>query len=423
MQRPKLNALAEFVESKNMLNPLSLKKDFSILERKIHGKALVYLDNASTTQKPQVVIDALTEYYRSMNANIHRGVHTLSEEATEAFEATRSAVTSFINAAESAEIIFTRNATEAMNIVAYSYGDAHVNEGDAVVVSALEHHSNLVPWQQLCMRKGADLRVIPMNDDGTLNLDGLEKIIDEKVKIVAVTQMSNVLGTIVPLEKIIEATHKVGAAVMVDAAQGLPHLGADAQKLDCDFLAFSSHKMLGPTGVGVLYGKRKLLEKMEPVTFGGDMVKEVQQTSANWNDLPWKFEAGTPNIADVIAFKKAVEYLGALNFKDILEHDQKLLKYARQKLADLPGIQLYGPESSADAGGILSFNIPGVHPHDVGSIVNEEGVAIRTGHHCAQTLMQRLGVNATARMSFYIYNTEEDIDRAYEGLKKVYKIF
>lgn len=403
-----------------MLNPLLIQKDFPILQRKINGKTLVYLDNASTTQKPNIVIDALTDYYRSINANIHRGVHTLSGEATEAYEATRTAVANFVNARDTAEIIFTRNATEALNIVAYSYGEQHVKKDDVVVVSTLEHHSNLVPWQQLCQRKDAILRVIPMNDDGTLNLDDLEKIVDEKVKIVAATQMSNVLGTIVPLEKIITAAHKVGAITVIDAAQGAGHLGIDVQKLDCDFLAFSSHKILGPTGVGIFYGKLKLLEKMPPLMFGGDMVKEVEQTNANWNDLPWKFEAGTPNIADVVAFKKALEYVQSFGFENILEHDRKLLKYARKKLKDLPNIQLYGPENG---GGILSFNVPGVHPHDVGSIVNEEGVAVRTGHHCAQPLLQRLGVNATVRMSFYIYNSEEDIDRAYEALKKVYKIF
>lgn len=405
-----------------MLNPHLLQKDFPILQRKVNGRKLVYLDNASTTQKPKVVLDAIINYYQHMNANIHRGVHTLSEEATEAYEATRKMVADFVGTKDEAEIIFTRNATEALNLVAYSYGEQHVSPGDAVVVSELEHHSNLVPWQQLCRRKGAELRVIPMTDEGILNLEDLEKIIDEKVKIVAVTQMSNVLGTIVPLKKIIDAAHKVGAVAVVDAAQGAGHLGVNVEKLNCDFLGFSSHKIFGPTGVGILYGKRNLLEKMSPVIFGGDMVKEVQQKDATWNDLPWKFEAGTPNIADVIAFKAALEYMQQFDFTDILEHERKLLRYARQKLSELSGIQLLGP-SVENACSILSFNIPGVHPHDVGSIVNEEGVAVRTGHHCAQPLMQRLGLIATVRMSFSLYNGEEDIDTAFEALQKVYKIF
>lgn len=414
-----------------MVDFLALKKDFPLLARPMNGKPLVYLDSASTTQKPQVVIDALVNYYTSMNANIHRGVYTLSEQATEAYESTRKAVADFIHAREAEELIFTRNATEAFNLVAYSYGEAKVQQGDVVVVSALEHHSNLVPWQELCKRKQAELRVIPLRAgseadggvaSGTLDLQNLEKIIDEKVKVVAVTQMSNVLGTIVPLEPIIKAAHAVGAVVIIDGAQGAGHLGIDVQKTDVDFYAFSAHKMLGPTGVGILYGKRALLEAMPPFLFGGDMVKEVQPYQANWNDVPWKFEAGTPNIADVIASAKALEYLQGVGLENIFKHDQELLQYARQKLSSLPGIQMYGSEVPA-ASGILSFNIPGVHPHDVGSILNEEGVAIRTGHHCCQPLMRQLAVNATARMSFYFYNDKADIDMAFEALKKVYSIF
>ncbi len=295
-------------------------------------------------------------------------------------------------------------------------------------MTALEHHSNLVPWQELCRRKNAELKIISMSSDGTLDLTALNTIIDQKTKLVAVTRMSNVLGTISPLEKIITQAHVIGdhgrgAKVLVDGAQGVAHMGIDVQKLDADFVAFSAHKMLGPTGVGVLYGKRDLLEAMPPFMFGGDMVLEVSQVKASWNQLPWKFEAGTPNIADVIAFKAALEYIEKIDFADILEHDQKLLKHARQQLSQLPNIKLFGPEDSGLAGGVLSFAIPGVHPHDIGSILNEDGVAIRAGHHCAQPLMNRLGVNATARMSFYIYNDESDIDAAVEALKKVYKIF
>lgn len=404
-------------------NAQNLKQDFPIFQRKINGKPLAYLDNASTTQKPEMVLEALGKYYRSMNANIHRGIHTLSEEATEAYEETRKKVATFINAREAAEIVFTRNATEAMNLVAYSWGEQNISSDDTIVVSALEHHSNLVPWQELCRRKNAELKIISINEDSTLCLDDLNTIIDQRTRLVATTQMSNALGTITPLPHIIKRAHEVGAKILVDGAQGVPHMGIDVQALDVDFMAFSGHKMLGPTGVGVLYGKRELLEATPPFLFGGDMVLEVDQFKANWNQVPWKFEAGTPNIADVIAFKAAIEYIEKIGFEEILEHDQELLTYARKKLSQLPNIRLFGPSDTQQAGGILSFSIPGVHPHDIGSILNEEGVAIRAGHHCTQPLMKRLGVSATARMSFYIYNTKEDIDAAFEALKKVYKIF
>lgn len=411
-----------------MLDPKTLKKDFPIFGRKINGKPLIYLDNASTTQKPECVLAALERYYREMNANIHRGIHTLSEEATEAYEATRQKVADFIHAKECAEIIFTRNATEAINLVAYTWGEQNISSGDNIVVTALEHHSNLVPWQELCRRKNAELKIVSMHSDGTLDLNMLNTIIDQNTKLVAVTQMSNVLGTISPLEKIItqahtNGNHGRGAKVLIDGAQGVAHMGINVQELDADFVAFSAHKMLGPTGVGVLYGKRQLLEAMPPFMFGGDMVLEVSQEKASWNQLPWKFEAGTPNIADVIAFKAALEYVEKIGFEEILEHDQKLLKYAREQLSTLPNIKLFGSEDPDLAGGVLSFSIPGIHPHDIGSILNEDGVAIRAGHHCAQPLMNHLGVNAAARMSFYIYNNESDIDAAVEALKKVYKIF
>lgn len=408
-----------------MLNPQQLKKEFPIFERKVNGKRLVYLDNASTTQKPRMVLDALTEYYSMMNANVHRGVHTLSEEASEAYEGVRVKVAHLIGAAEPAEIVFTRNATEALNLIAYTWCEQNLSSGDEIVVSALEHHSNLVPWQEVCRLKNATLKVLPLdgdetNGDGNIDLSKLGEIITPRCKLVAITQISNVLGTIVPLERIIAAAHKAGAVVVVDGAQGVPHADTDVQKLDCDFLAFSGHKMFGPTGVGVLYGKRKLLEAMPPFLFGGDMVKEVGQTEANWNDIPWKFEAGTPNIADVIAFGKAVDFMKSLDFRDIREHDERMVKYARQQLTLFQGLRLYGPESSA---GIVSFNVPGVHPHDVASILNENGVAVRAGHHCAKPLMNRLQVPATTRMSFSVYNDETDIDAACDALKNVYKIF
>ena len=388
-----------------MLTPQLLKKEFPIFERKINGHPLAYLDNASTTQKPRQVLDALVNYYSTMNANIHRGVHTLSEEATDAYEGTRSKVAKFIGAKEAAEIVFTRNATEALNIFAYTWAEQNISSGDEVVVSPLEHHSNLVPWQELCRRKKAVLRVLPLTGNwnpedgevtggGNIDTERLGECITEKCKLVAVTQMSNVLGTVLPLEIIIEAAHKVGAVVVVDGAQGVPHLGADVQKLDCDFLAFSSHKMFGPTGVGVLYGKRELLEKMPPFLFGGDMVKEVGPYQANWNEVPWKFEAGTPNIADVIAFGAAIDFVERFGFKAIQQHEERLVTYARQKLSGFPGMKIYGP---AESGGIVSFNVPGVHPHDVASILNEAGVAVRAGPHCAPPLMQRLKVPAPTR--------------------------
>lgn len=415
-----------------MLDVLAIKKEFPIFERKVNGKPLVYLDSASTTQKPRVVLDALIEYYSTMNANIHRGVHTLSEEATAAYEGVRERVARFVGAREAAEIIFTRNATEALNLIAYTWGEKNILAGDEIAVSALEHHSNLVPWQELCRRKSAVLRVIPLTGDsgandnrtalgaGNLDVSRLDEFITPKCKLVAVTQMSNVLGTVTPVEKIIAAAHKVGAVAVVDGAQGVPHLGADVVKIDCDFLAFSAHKMFGPTGVGVLYGKRALLENMPPFLFGGEMVKEVGPFKAEWNDLPWKFEAGTPNIADVIAFGKALDFMESLDFAEVRAHDQELVTYARQKLSDFDGVTVYGP---AVSGGIVSFNVAGVHPHDVASILNEAGLALRAGHHCAQPLMQRLKVPATTRMSFSVYNTKADIDALCEALKNVYKIF
>lgn len=406
-----------------MIDPHMFKADFPLLHRTMNGKPLVYLDNASTTQKPQTVLDAIADYYTHINANIHRGVYELSELATKAYEETRQIVADFIHASEAAEIIFTRNATEAFNLLAYTWGEKNIKDGDVIVGTLLEHHSNFVPWQELCRRKGATLKLIPLRGDGTLNTDTLKEYITEKTRLVTISHISNALGTIAPVEKILAAARAVGATTVIDAAQSAAHMPIDVQKLDCDFLAFSAHKMLGPTGVGVLYGRHRLLETMPPFLFGGDMVKEVTSNGASWNDVPWKFEAGTQNIGDVIAFQKALQYLEKIGLANILAHDQKLLAYARKKLDSLPKIQLYGTTDLLQSAGVLSFNIPGVHPHDVGSILNGEGVAIRTGHHCAQPLMQYLGVNATARMSFYFYNSEDDIDRAYDALTKVYQIF
>lgn len=403
-----------------MLDPKSLKKDFPILSRKINGKSLVYLDNASTTQKPRQVIEALKNYYENTNANIHRGIHTLSQEATEAYEKTRLTTAKFVNAKSEKEIIFTRSTTESINLVAYTWGEVNINQDDEIIVSALEHHSNLVPWQELCRRKNAILKIIPLKHDLTTDISAYEKLLTKNTKLVAITGMSNVLGTIPPVKEMTKSAHKFGAKVLVDGAQSVAHLPTDVQDLDCDFLAFSSHKMLGPTGVGILYGKENLLENMPPFNFGGDMVKVVTQEKAQWNDLPWKFEAGTPNIADVVAFEKALQFLSEVGMQSLANHDEKLLKYAIERFSKYKEVHLF---TSKNTGGILSFTIEGVHPHDIAQIFDEEGVAIRSGHHCNMPLMELLHVSATARMSFYLYNSEEDIDSAEKALQKVLKIF
>lgn len=406
-----------------MFDPKKLKKDFPIFSRKINGKPLVYLDNASTSQKPKSVINALTNYYETFNSNTHRGIHTMSEEATTAYEDTREHVMKFINANLPKEIIFTRNTTEAINLVAYSWGEENIKSGDEIIVSAIEHHSNLVPWQELCRRKNATLKIIPIKKDLTLDLVAYEKLLSKKTKLVSISAMSNVLGYMPDLNKIIKSAHKVGAIVLVDGAQSVAHMKTDVKKLDCDFLAFSSHKMLGPTGVGVLYGKFEILSNMNPFMFGGDMVKSVEQHKAYWNDLPWKFEAGTPNIADVIAFDAALTYLDKIGLDNIHKYDQKLLKYAVGKFSkyEKDGVSLILPKS--DTSSILSFSIKGIHPHDIAQIFNDEGVAIRSGYHCSQPLIEHLNLSSTARMSFYFYNTEADIDRAEIALKKTLKLF
>ncbi len=414
-----------------MFDPKKVKKDFPILSRKINGKPLVYLDNASTSQKPKSVINTISNYYENFNSNTHRGIHTMSEEATIAYENTREHVMKFINANLPKEIIFTRNTTEAINLVAYSWGEENIKSGDEIIVSAIEHHSNLVPWQELCRRKNATLKIIPIKKDLTLDLPAYEKMLSKKTKLVSITAMSNVLGYMPDLSKIIKAAHKVGALVLVDAAQSVAHLPTDVKKLDCDFLAFSSHKMLGPTGVGVLYGKYEILSDMNPFMFGGDMVKSVEQHKAYWNDLPWKFEAGTPNIADVIAFDAALTYLEKIGLENIHKHDQKLLKYAVAKFSkyEKHGVSLILPTyksatfDSSQVSSILSFSIKGIHPHDIATIFNDEGVAIRSGYHCSQPLIEHLNLSSTARMSFYFYNTKADIDRAEIALKKTIKLF
>jgi len=400
-----------------MLDVKRIREDFPILHRTVHGKPLVYLDNAATTQKPRQVLDALVNYYSRSNANIHRGIHALAEEATAAYEAARDRTARFLNAPSSRGIVFTRNATEAINLVANAWGRTRLAPGDEILLTEMEHHSNLVPWQLLAKATGARLQFIGITDDGHLKLEEYERKLTARTKLVGVTHMSNVLGTINPLERIIQQAHRHGAVVVVDAAQSAPQLRVDVQSLDCDFLALSSHKMLGPTGVGVLAAKEALLESMEPFLGGGEMIADVQLTSSTWNEIPWKFEAGTPNIADVIAFGAALDYLQQLGLDAIRAHEQDLLAYAVARLGEVEGLVLYGPRELQDRGGAVSFNLHGLHPHDVGTVLDQAGVAIRAGHHCAKPLMRRLGVAATARASFYIYNTREEVDRLVEALQ------
>jgi len=399
-----------------MLNAERIRADFPILNRTVHEKPLVYLDNAATTQKPRQVIDALVNYYSRYNANIHRGLHALAEEATAAYEAVREQTAAFLHAPTPRSIIFTRNATEAINLVAQAWGRANLQPGDEVLLTEMEHHSNLVPWQLIAKATGAKLDFIGLTDDGRLKLDEYEKKLTRKTKLVGVTQMSNVLGTINPVAQIAEQAHRQHALVLVDAAQSAPQLPVDVQALGADFLACSSHKMLGPTGVGVLYGKAELLESMEPFLGGGEMIADVQLGSSTWNDIPWKFEAGTPNIAGVIAFGKALEYLERLDMGAIRQHEHELMTYALKRLGDVEGLVVYGPRAVEERGGAVPFNLNDLHPHDVGTVLDHEGVAIRAGHHCAKPLMRRLGVPATARASLYVYNTQSDVDRLIDAL-------
>ena len=401
-----------------------IRQDFPILSRQVHGKPLVYLDNAATTQKPRQVLDALTAYYTHSNANIHRGLHTLAEEATAAYEAVRERTARFIGATSSRSIVFTRNTTESINLFARAWGRSRLGPGDQILLSEMEHHSNLVPWQLLAKETGASLSFLAVTDDGRLRLEELERLLSPRTKLVAITHMSNALGTINPIERIVERAHRQGIPVLVDAAQAAPHLPLDVRYLGCDALAFSAHKMLGPTGVGVLYAREEWLEAMDPFLGGGEMIADVQLTSSTWNEIPWKFEAGTPNIADVIAFGEALAYLERLGMSEVRAHECELTAYAWKQLQALDGVTLYGPPGDAeDRGSAISFNLDGLHPHDVGTVLDSEGVAIRAGHHCAKPLMRRLGVAATARASFYVYNTREEVDRLVEGVRAVRAFF
>jgi len=403
----------------------TIRKDFPILQRKVReNKLLVYLDNASTSQKPIQVIDAISDYYKNQNANIHRAVYALAEEATEAYENTRTKIAKFLNVQKREEIIFVRGTTEAINLVAYSWGRQNVNKGDIIVTTEYEHHSNIVPWQLLTKEKGAKLEYIGVDDNGELILDQLDSYLETgKVKLVTFSQMSNVLGTITNTDEIIKRCKKAGVKTLIDGAQSVPHMKVDLSKLGCDFFAFSAHKMLGPTGVGVLWVRKEILETMQPFHGGGDMIREVHKYETTWNDLAYKFEAGTPNIADVIGFSAAIDYLNKIGMDNIRNHEIELTKYALDKMSKVKGITIYGPKDIAKRGGVISFNFHDVHPHDVATIIDKDGVAVRSGHHCAQVLMERLDVAATNRASFYVYNTKQEIDALIGSLNKVAELF
>jgi cysteine desulfurase/selenocysteine lyase len=398
-----------------------IRAQFPILKMKVHGHPLVYLDNAATSQKPQSVIDALVRYYEGENANIHRGVHYLSQIATEAFEQARETVRAFVNAARASEIIFTRGTTEAINLVAQTYGRVHVGAGDEVLITAMEHHSNIVPWQMLCEEKGAKLRVAPMNDEGELLLEEFRKLLNPRTKVVAVGHVSNALGTINPLKEMTAAAHALGIPVVVDGAQAVPHLAVDVQDLDADFYAFSGHKMYGPTGIGVLYGKTALLEAMPPYQGGGDMISSVTFEKTTFNKLPHKFEAGTPDMAGVAGLKAAIEFMNGVGIAKIAAHEHELLVYATEVIGALPGVRLIG--TAREKASVLSFVLDEVHPHDIGTILDQEGIAVRTGHHCAQPVMERFHIPATVRASFAVYNTKAEVDALAQAIQKVHEVF
>jgi cysteine desulfurase / selenocysteine lyase len=402
------------------LDIAAIRQEFPILNREVKGRPLIYLDNAATTQKPQQVIDAIIHYYTNYNANIHRGIHTLAEEATADFEKTRDLVKSFIGAGSREEIIFTKGTTEGINLVAYTWGRKNIKAGDEIIISTMEHHSNIVPWQILCEEKNAVLKVIPINDDGELILNEYEKMLGPKTKLVSIVQVSNALGTVNPVKQMIARAHEVGAVVMVDGAQSAVHLDIDVSDMDCDFFAFSAHKLYGPTGVGVLYGKKELLESMPPFQGGGEMIKEVTFKKTTFNDLPYKFEAGTPNIADVIAFKSAIHFIQSIGKDKIRKHEQELLEYAHQELEKIPGLKIIG--KAKDKISVVSFIIENAHPQDIGILLDNRGIAVRTGHHCAQPLMDRFSIPGTARASFAVYNTKYELDELVNALKRVVKI-
>ncbi|MFC0270903.1 cysteine desulfurase [Metabacillus herbersteinensis] len=402
------------------MNIHDIRKQFPILDQQVNGRDLVYLDSAATSQKPLQVIEALSKYYHEYNSNVHRGVHTLGTKATDGYEGAREKVRRFINAKSTQEVIFTRGATTALNIVAQSYGTANLHEGDEIVITYMEHHANVIPWQQVAKSTGATLKYIPLQEDGTINLQDVEATVTSNTKIVSVMQVSNVLGTINPIKEITKIAHKNGAIMVVDGAQAAPHMKVDVQDLDCDFFAFSAHKMCGPTGIGVLYGKKEHLEKMEPVEFGGEMIDFVGLYESTWKELPWKFEAGTPIIAGAIGLGAAIDFLEDIGLDTIEKYEHELASYALDKMSQIEGITIYGPKNRA---GLVTFNIEDVHPHDLSTVLDAEGIAVRAGHHCAQPLMKWLNVSATARASFYLYNTEEEVDKLVAGIIKTKEYF
>ena len=403
----------------------AIRKDFPVLNRRVRDdKKLVYLDNAATTQKTNQVIDAITDYYQNHNSNIHRAVHALAEESTEAFEVTRDKIAKFLNIQNREEIVFVKGTTEAINLIAYAWGRDNVQKGDIVVTTEYEHHSNIVPWQLLTQETGAELKYINIDDKGELMLEQLDEYLATgKVKLVAISHVSNVLGTITDIQKVITKCKNANAKILVDGAQAVPHMKVDIANLGCDFYAFSAHKMLGPTGVGILWARKEILENMKPFHGGGDMIREVHKYETTWNDLPYKFEAGTPNVADVISFAAAIDYLAKIGMDNVRNHEIELTKYALEKMSNVKGLTIYGPKDPQKASGVISFNFNDVHPHDVATIIDKNGVAIRSGHHCAQVLMEKLNVAATNRASFYIYTTKEEVDTLIDSLEQVAKVF
>ena len=406
-----------------MYDIAAVRQDFPILKREVHGNPLVYLDNAATSQKPASVIDALSRYYSEYNANVHRGVHTLAEEATEGYEQARRVVARFIGAENPANLIFTRNTTEAINLFAYAWGGRNLKPGDEILLTVMEHHSNLVPWQIIAQQTGAVLRHVDITEEGLLDMASFYKLLGPKTRVVSVTHMSNVLGTINPVEEIAKAAHEQGAIVLIDGAQSVPHLPVDVAALGCDLLAFSGHKTLGPTGVGALWVKQELLETLEPFMGGGEMIREVQLDYSTWNTAPYRFEAGTPNIADAIAWAEGIEYLSSLGMEQVREHEIQLTRYALNALKNVQNLKVYGPDDPTLKGGVAAFSLEGIHPHDIGTALDQFGVAVRAGHHCAQPLHRRLGVDSSARASFYLYNTEEEIDKFVEALQATQEYF
>ena len=416
------NLTAPFTEVKIQSFPVEIiRKDFPILLQKIHGKPLVYLDNAATTQKPQVVIDAISNYYQNTNSNVHRGVHYLSEQATCAYEDARQTIKNFINANDIREIIFVRGTTEAINLVAQSYGYSKIKANDEILITEMEHHSNIVPWQLLCERIGAQLRVIPINDHGEISLDSVKSLLNERTRLVAITHLSNALGTINPIKEVIQLAHSVDVPVLVDGAQAAPHLAVDVQALDCDFYTFSGHKLFGPTGIGILYGKAKLLENMPPYQGGGEMILQVSFKKTTYNSIPAKFEAGTPNISGAIGLASAINYINSIGLSNIAAYEQQLLAYIHERAQDFPGLQMIGTAQKKSS--IFSFILKDIHAHDIGTILDHHGIAIRAGHHCAMPVMEHFGISATARVSLAFYNTYQEIDYFFTALAKVQEVF